>query len=104
MSGVVFLKKLNVSGGFFQDFGLEDVPHAVGGKVQIDVIDVHTQDTRLMTLQNFCQNFRIPLEDRATSEVLNCLSLEVSDSALGDQVQRKNRENEHFFHSISGPA
>ena len=66
------------------------MPLAVGLKVQIDVIDVHSQDTRLMTLQDFCQNFQIPLEDRATSEVLNCLSLEVSDSALGDQVGKMN--------------
>ncbi len=70
----------------FQDFCIADVPHAVGPNAQIDVIDVHTQDTRLMTLSDFCSNFDIPFEDRATSEVLNCLSLEVSDTALGDQV------------------
>ena len=47
----------------------------------IDVIDVHTQETIVMNVKEFCQAFETPYEDRTAT--LNCLSLEVSDLALG---------------------
>ena len=47
----------------------------------IDVIDVHTQETIVMNVKEFCQAFETPVEDRTAT--LNCLSLEVSDLALG---------------------
>jgi len=40
-----------------------------------------------MSLSTFCSAFDIPLEDRAMSEVFNCLSLEVSDTVLGDLIE-----------------
>ena len=69
------------------DFTFPDVPHAVGPSFPIDVIDVHTQDTRVMSVSDFISHFDIPLEQRATNDVFNCLSLEVSDSALGDLIE-----------------
>lgn len=70
-----------------EDFAFSDIPHAVGPNVAVDIIDVHTQDTRLMTVSDFVSHFDIPLEERATNDVFNCLSLEVSDTALGDLVE-----------------
>ena len=67
------------------DFFSDDVPNVVeGGRERIiDVIDVHSQDTRRMPLGEFCDTFRTPADERDPSQCLNCLSLEVSDSVLG---------------------
>jgi hypothetical protein len=40
-----------------------------------------------MSVSEFVSHFDIPLEERATNDVFNCLSLEVSDSALGDLIE-----------------
>ena len=47
----------------------------------IDVIDVHTQETIVMNVKEFCQAFETPCDDRPST--LNCLSLEVSELLLG---------------------
>ena len=67
------------------DFFSDDVPNVIeGGRERIiDVIDVHSQDTRRMPLGEFCDTFRTPADERDPSQCLNCLSLEVSDSVLG---------------------
>ena len=57
---------------------------AVGEDKVIDVIDVHTQETIVMNVKEFCQAFETPYEDRTAT--LNCLSLEVSDLALGQSL------------------
>ena len=67
------------------EFCSDDVPSVVdGGRERlIDVIDVYSQDTRRMPLGEFCDAFRVSSNDRDSSQCLNCLSLEVSDSLLG---------------------
>ena len=47
----------------------------------IDVIDVHTQETIVMNVKEFCQAFETPVEERTST--LNCLGLEVSELPLG---------------------
>ena len=37
-----------------------------------------------MPLGEFCDSFRITADERDSTQCLNCLSLEVSDSALGN--------------------
>ena len=61
-----------------------DVPPNVGELRQIDVIDVHKQESIVMSVKEFCQAFETPLEKRTST--LNCLSLEVSGLPLGDEV------------------
>ena len=66
------------------DFSISDVPASLGEDRNIDVIDVHKQETNVMNLKEFCQSFETPVENR--NEILNCLSLEVSGLPLGDEV------------------
>ena len=54
---------------------------AVGEDKVIDVIDVHTQETIVMNVKEFCQAFETPVEERTST--LNCLGLEVSELPLG---------------------
>jgi hypothetical protein len=49
----------------------------------VDVIDVMAQETLSMSLEAFLDRFS---EEVPSSSPLNCLSLEVSDSSLGDDV------------------
>jgi lysine-specific demethylase PHF8 len=67
-----------------REFCIQDVPSAVGPDKQIDVINVHSQDTMVMTVEDFCNSFETPHSERIAS--LNCLSLEVSELPLGDDV------------------
>ena len=55
---------------------------AVGEDKVIDVIDVHTQETIVMNVKEFCQAFETPVEERTST--LNCLGLEVSELPLGN--------------------
>lgn len=66
------------------DFGISDVPSSVGEEKSIDVIDVQSQESLVMTVKEFCDAFQVPLEKRQAT--LNCLSLEVSELPLGDEV------------------
>ena len=67
------------------EFCSDDVPSVVDGGTDrlIDVIDVYSQDTRRMPLGEFCDAFRVSSNERESTQCLNCLSLEVSDSSLG---------------------
>ncbi len=66
------------------EFGIADVPSALGQEKDIDVIDCNSQDTCVMSLEDYCKAFQTPVSERKS--VLNCLSLEVSDFPLGDDV------------------
>ena len=57
---------------------------SVGEDRPIDVIDVHSQETIVMSVKEFCEAFETPVEYRTS--VLNCLSLEVTNLPLGDVV------------------
>ena len=67
-----------------KELDFEDVPSSVAEEQEIDVINVHSQDTVMMTLKDFCKAFETPVQER--NSVVNCLSLEVSETALGDEV------------------
>ena len=67
-----------------RDLDFEDVPPSVAEEQEIDVINVHSQDTVMMTLKDFCKAFQTPVQER--NSVVNCLSLEVSQTPLGDEV------------------
>ncbi len=67
-----------------KDFHIRDVPEAVGESKPVDVIDVHKQESIVMSVKDFCAEFDTAVEER--SAPLNCLSLEVSGLPLGDEV------------------
>lgn len=63
-------------------FSVASVCQTLGHDVVLDVIDVQRQQTCKMTLDQFSRSFNDSQDDR----VLNCLSLELSDTALVDVI------------------
>ena len=61
-------------------YGVHDVSQAMGQDHLLDIIDGLRQKTCQMTIDQFSQNFTDPESDR----VLNCLSLEITDSAISE--------------------
>ena len=61
-------------------YGVHDVSQAMGQDHLLDIIDGLRQKTCKMTIDQFSQNFTDPESDR----VLNCLSLEITDSAISE--------------------
>ena len=57
---------------------------SIGEDRQIDVIDVRSQEAIVMNIKEFCEAFTTPAPERPST--LNCLSLEVSELPLGDEV------------------
>ena len=68
------------------EFSVNDVQKMVGGKREIHVLDVKTQETEQMTLKKFTNYYQKPKTDR--KKLLNVISLEVSDTPLDDIVKR----------------
>ena len=68
------------------EFSVNDVQKMVGGKREIHVLDVKTQETEQMTLKKFTNYYQKPVNDR--KKLLNVISLEVSDTPLDGIVKR----------------
>ncbi|KAL3084281.1 hypothetical protein niasHS_009769 [Heterodera schachtii] len=67
-----------------QEFSILDVLELVGGERRIEVFDVHTQQGKNMRLKEFVKYFRQSPSRR--KNLLNSLSLEISDTKLSEQV------------------
>lgn len=72
------------------EFGLADVPEVAGGPDRtVDVIDSYSQEAKAMRLADFCAAFSKAEEGSESKDLrppLNCLSLEVSDTVLGEAL------------------
>ncbi|KAL3099368.1 hypothetical protein niasHT_022111 [Heterodera trifolii] len=67
-----------------QEFSILDVLELVGGERRIEVFDVHSQQGKNMRLKEFVNYF---IESPSCREnLLNSLSLEISDTKLSEQV------------------
>ena len=66
-------------------FTVADVRTAVGSRRNVDVMDVQTQKNITMTMKEWQKYFDKPAEER--SELLNVISLEISNTKLDGQVQ-----------------
>ena len=66
-------------------FTVGDVRTAVGSRRTVDVMDVHTQKNKFMTMKEWHKYFDKPAEER--SELLNVISLEISNTKLDSQIQ-----------------
>ncbi|KAL3099369.1 hypothetical protein niasHT_022112 [Heterodera trifolii] len=67
-----------------QEFSILDVLKLVGGERRIEVFDVHSQQGKNMRLKKFVKYFRQSPSRR--KNLLNSLSLEISDTKLSEQV------------------
>ncbi len=68
---------------------------------RVDVIDVHSQETVNMALEDFLDRYS---EESPSSTPLNCLSLEVSDTRLGDRVRAPRFVRSHEWKPARGPS
>ncbi|KAL7077963.1 hypothetical protein ACQ4LE_003453 [Meloidogyne hapla] len=66
------------------DFTVDDVLENVGRERKIEVVEVCTQNGRLMNLSDFIDYYKKPVKQR--EELLNVLSLEFSSTQLADLV------------------
>ena len=83
------------------EFSVNDVQKMVGGKREIHVLDVKTQETEQMTLKKFTNYYQKPKTDR--KKLLNVISLEVSDTPLDDIVERPEVVNILDWIDLSWP-
>ncbi|TPX67647.1 hypothetical protein SpCBS45565_g03619 [Spizellomyces sp. 'palustris'] len=65
---------------------VNQVADLCGREREVDVIEVATQSERIMTLDEWAKYFHQPPEKR--KRILNVISLEISQTPLGDQIKR----------------
>ncbi|MFH4979909.1 hypothetical protein AB6A40_006618 [Gnathostoma spinigerum] len=68
-----------------KSFSVLNVRDLIGGEEVVEVIDVRTQDSYILTLNDFVEYYLKKEEDR--DELLNVLSLEFTGTALEEEVQ-----------------
>ena len=62
---------------------VSDVKTLVGARRQVDVMDLHTQETHAMTMHHWAKYY----ESRPRQKILNVISLEFSRTKLDPLVQ-----------------